>query len=75
MSPGALRTPVEAGPALGPRATREGFSDLGLRPEPSRAWPYLGVALLGPLVAMPLAVAAATLVGAPDRLTWAASTC
>jgi len=44
--------------------TREGFGDLGRRPRLRTAWPYLGLALAWPLVAMPLAVTLATVVGA-----------
>jgi membrane protease YdiL (CAAX protease family) len=48
--------------------TREGFGDLGLRPHLRSAWPWLGLALAWPLLAMPLAVAVASAVGAgsPD---------
>jgi membrane protease YdiL (CAAX protease family) len=48
--------------------TKEGFADLGLRPRLAAVWPWVGVALAWPLVAMPLAVAAASVVGAgtPD---------
>jgi membrane protease YdiL (CAAX protease family) len=48
--------------------TKEGFADLGLRPRARDIWPWLALALLWPLLAMPLAVAAAGIVGAgsPD---------
>jgi membrane protease YdiL (CAAX protease family) len=44
--------------------TREGFADLGLRPDLRRSWPFLVLALGWPLLAMPLAVALATAAGA-----------
>jgi membrane protease YdiL (CAAX protease family) len=63
--------------------TREGFSDLGLRPHLRSAWPWLGLALAWPLAAIPLAVAVASVVGVgspdlgrvdvPALLLWAAA--
>ena len=44
--------------------TREGFADLGLRPRLTTIWPWLVVALVWPLLAVPLAVAVASAVGA-----------
>lgn len=46
--------------------TKEGFADLRLRPRLQEVWPWLVLALAWPLLAMPLAVAAAGLVGAGD---------
>lgn len=48
--------------------TKEGFADLGLRPRVRAVWPWFAVALLWPLLAVPLATAAARVVGvgAPD---------
>lgn len=46
--------------------TQEGFADLRLRPRLGQVWPWLVIALVWPLLAMPLAVTAAALLGAGE---------